>query len=230
MATPNLGIPHIATNQNSKEATANTAFDKLDSALAGFLSINLADADLTLSADQAKGALAYEFSSVLTADRVVTVPATKKFYLIRNVTTGGSGFNVTVKTAAGSGVTIGNTAGLVLLYCDGVNVLASNVAGSAKIDVNGTATTTLNAAEASSFRVLLTDNIGTLTISNPTDGQRLTIHWVQDATGSRTVTFPASVKGGTAPSAGANTSSAQFFMYDATDSKWYAVAAGVTGM
>ena len=56
--TPNLDISHIATNQNQKEATANSAFDEFDGALTALLVKALpADADYTLTATEGGEAL-----------------------------------------------------------------------------------------------------------------------------------------------------------------------------
>jgi hypothetical protein len=39
MSTPNLNLAHIAAGQSQKEVTANAAFDGLDTAICGKLSI-----------------------------------------------------------------------------------------------------------------------------------------------------------------------------------------------
>lgn len=64
-------------------------------------------------------------------------------------------------------------------------------------------TLTLDMDNGNIFNVTLTENVTTLTISNvpPTGGVNIVLVLTQDATGSRTVTWPASVKwaGGTQP-------------------------------
>lgn len=61
----------------------------------------------------------------------------------------------------------------------------------------------------------------TLTFNNGADGERYYLHVKQDATGGRTITWPASVRwrGGSAPTltATANARDVVCFMYDATD-------------
>lgn len=53
----------------------------------------------------------------------------------------------------------------------------------------------VNCALADSFSVLMTANVTSApTFSNPTDGQTVQVLIVQDATGSRTMTWPASFK------------------------------------
>ncbi len=71
--------------------------------------------------DEARS-MVLEIGSSLTADRNVIVPTQTKLYVVKNGTAGG--FAVTVKTSAGTGVTIPN--GLKeLIYCDGNNVVSA---------------------------------------------------------------------------------------------------------
>jgi hypothetical protein len=132
MATPNLAITHISAGQNSKEVTANTAFDEFDKALAALLSVNMANANVTLTTGEGNQALAnmvFVFTSALTAARTVTVPTNKKLYVIKNATTGG--FKITVKTPSGTGIDVLASDGYVFVYCDGTNVVGIGAIGSA---------------------------------------------------------------------------------------------------
>ena len=61
-------------------------------------------------------------TGTLTAARVLTVPTNRKLYYIYNNTTGG--FALTVKTAAGSGISVPNGSKM-LLVCDGTNIVES---------------------------------------------------------------------------------------------------------
>jgi hypothetical protein len=101
-----------------------------------------------------------------------------------------------------------------------------------KLAVTATATTTLSPASNSSFRVNLNNNATvTLNINNGAfDGQEITILYVQGGTTGSTVTAAANVHGFTTPSAGLNTVSAQRFTWDVTNTTWYALAVGTTGM
>lgn len=67
--------------------------------------------------------------------------------------------------------------------------------------VTATSTTTLNLATTNVHKVAMNANITTLTVSNPTDTQEVTIIFTQDGTGSRTIAWPASFKwpAGTVP-------------------------------
>lgn len=85
------------------------------------------DADLTISlvdtvALQTARALVLNMTSTgsLTATRNLVVPTIEKQYIVQNNTTGGR--SITVKTAAGTGITVPNGA-KVHLYVDGVNVV-----------------------------------------------------------------------------------------------------------
>lgn len=120
MATPNLGLAHIAASQNQKEVTANAAFDALDEALCGTLAVPMPDADVTLTPAQALAALAIVATGALTAERNIIVPTNCKLYLLVNKTTGG--FSVALKTATGTGFAVAAADGYRGMYCDGTNV------------------------------------------------------------------------------------------------------------
>jgi len=62
-------------------------------------------------------------------------------------------------------------------------------------------TTTINLATTNVHKIAMGTNITTLTVSNPTDCQEVTIWFTQDGTGSRTIAWPSSFKweGGTVP-------------------------------
>lgn len=75
--------------------------------------------------------------------------------------------------------------------------------------------------------VTMTGNITTLTLSNMSAGQRVVFDFVQDATGNRTVAYPAAVHGGTAPGTVASKHNVQEF-YSPDGTNLYAVAQGIT--
>ena len=106
MSTPNLAIEHILQSQAQKEVTANAAFDALDQAIAGLLEVNVS-AGGTITPDPADALTCklLRLTGTLAADAEVVVPSNKKPYFLHNATTGG--FAVTVRTAAGAGVTVG---------------------------------------------------------------------------------------------------------------------------
>jgi hypothetical protein len=111
------------------------------------------DADLTISltdtvALQTARALVLNVTSTgsLTATRELVVPTIEKQYLVQNNTTGAQ--SITVKTAAGTGITVPNGAKMHL-YVDGVNVVdavshfsALTLSAALPVTSGGTGTTT----------------------------------------------------------------------------------------
>lgn len=89
---------------------------------------------------------AYKFTGTLTGNRNIIVPNTVQQYWIDNATSGA--YTLTVKTSAGTGVTV--TQGQrAILYCDGTNVVDADTSGLATpiaIADGGTGATTASAA------------------------------------------------------------------------------------
>ena len=113
MSTPNLAIPHIAASQNQKEVTANDAFDRLDEAITGRLTVDFAAGDVTLTASQFRRHVAFAAINVATG-RELVLPAIRRLFLVDN-SAGGSALVVrqgttTVSVPAG---------GLQLLHTTG---------------------------------------------------------------------------------------------------------------
>jgi hypothetical protein len=129
-SSPNLNIPLLAESQSSKYVTVNEAIDLIDAALTGLLVVAMADANVVLTAAQALGNMVFDCTGADTADRNLIVPTNEKLYVVKNGTSGGH--NIIVKTASGTGVTLGPSAGYVICYCDGTNVnpIAASTGGS----------------------------------------------------------------------------------------------------
>lgn len=90
--------------------------------------------------------IAYRFNGILTGNRNIIVPATVQQYWVDNNTTGS--FSLTVKTAAGTGVTVAQGA-RAILYSDGTDVLAAETASLSVpllINQGGTGSTTSGGA------------------------------------------------------------------------------------
>ena len=90
--------------------------------------------------------IAYRFTGALVANREIIVPTTVQQYWVTNSTTGA--FTLTVKTAAGTGVTVAQGSSSIL-YCDGTNVVPADTAGlSVPISIvqGGTGATTAGGA------------------------------------------------------------------------------------
>lgn len=88
---------------------------------------------------------------------------------------------------------------------------------------------TINAATGDKQKINVNAAITSIVVNNPTDGQIMTLFWVQDGTG-HAITLPAFFIGVTAPSTTANKHSIQQIFYNVTDTNWYGVAAGQTGL
>lgn len=112
--------------------------DLVDTAIAGYSSIAMSDADKTLTAangtsDESRP-MVLNFTGTLTAARNIIVPTVSKLTFVRNSTTGG--FSLTVKTASGSGVSVPN-GGSAVVFCDGTNVVSPATAFPSGTTVNG---------------------------------------------------------------------------------------------
>lgn len=94
------------------------AFDYTSVNVAGTGNYTLAGAELNR--------IAYSFTGVLTGNRNIIVPATVQQYWVGNNTTGA--YTLTVKTSAGTGVTVAQGE-RAILFCDGTNVLNGSTAG-----------------------------------------------------------------------------------------------------
>jgi hypothetical protein len=148
--TTNLIIDHIEESQTYKEVTANEAFDILDGALAGSLSVDLAglSGDVTPNADSMKRTAVVMLSGALAGAVNLIVPALSKIYWVVH---GGTGFDVTVKPAGGSGVTIAES-NAQIVYSNSVNCIAISVAGGG------------GAAQATAKTNVQTDGLGGTTV------------------------------------------------------------------
>lgn len=135
-----------------------------------YLSINVAGTgNYTLSAAEQSKSF-YKFTGVLTGNRNIIVPTTTAQYIIDNSTTGA--FTLTVKTAAGAGVTV-NQGSRAVVYCDGTDVLDGDTGGIASpvsIADGGTGSTTASGART---------NLGATSVGN-------SLFTAADATAART--------------------------------------------
>lgn len=88
---------------------------------------------------------------------------------------------------------------------------------------------TLDCSTGNSFLITVTAAVTSMSLTNPSDGQEITLLWQQDATG-HAIVLASNLLGATAPSTTANKTSCQRFTYNAGDTNFYATSAGVTGM
>ena len=96
------------------------------------------------------------------------------------------------------------------------------------VTANTTAAYTINAANGTIFNLTLTANC-TYTFPSATAGGQFTLLQKQDATGSRTVTWPASVRwaGGTAPTITATASKTDVISFVADGTYWLGFVGGL---
>ena len=122
-----LTLPLTGTLDGTWGDTVNNGITSLtDSAIAGTATVIQGDvANYTLTSnsgatDEARN-MFLNITGALTAARNVVCPTASKLYFIKNSTTGG--FAITLKTAAGTGISIPNGGTIMALYCDGTNVI-----------------------------------------------------------------------------------------------------------
>ena len=121
--------------------TNDSITSMIEQAIAGLATINTwvgASHTLTTadgSSDEARCAI-LQCSGAPGAAATVICPAFSKVYIIKNSVTGG--YAVTLKTSAGTGISVPN-GGTMLLYCDGTNVVSGGGLGG---DVVGPASAT----------------------------------------------------------------------------------------
>jgi hypothetical protein len=159
----NLKIELITSGEqeNSWGNTTNDNFsDVLEQAIVGYGSAQFSsDADLTLtlvnsvSAQEARCfVLNVTSTTSLTATRSLIVPTIEKPYVIFNNTTGGQ--SITVKTVAGSGVTVPNGKKM-FLYTDGTNVV-DIINNFTALTIGGDTVATLTATQSITNKAIAT--------------------------------------------------------------------------
>lgn len=136
-----LTLPATGEYVNSWGAVVNDGITSLvDDSISGTSAITIAGTDYTLTSVNGSSDESRRMFIVATgtpgAARNVICPAVTKLYSITNNTTGG--FALTLKTSAGTGISVPNGA-TMLLKCDGTNVVQ---AASAFTDVTYTTTLT----------------------------------------------------------------------------------------
>ena len=181
-------------------------------------------------------------TGTLTTTKVITAPSYSKTYVVVNAATGGS---VTFKASGQTGVSVavGESS---YVYYNGTDYvkLATNLqtlvnptieAGTftngyteETVAANTSTAYTIDLANGSVQYLTLTGNC-TYTFPTPVAGKSFILIQKQDGTGSRTVTWPASVDwpGATAPTLTATASKADKFVFTAIDgSNWLGSVAG----
>ena len=130
-----LALPATGTEINTWGNLVNTSVTTLiDKAIAGYRSVQMANADYTLTStpaatNEARNMMLNMTTAALvplTATRNVIAPAVSKLYIITNSTGGGQ--VITLKTATGVGVTI-NSGITKAIICNGTDMIEVTSSG-----------------------------------------------------------------------------------------------------
>lgn len=172
--SPSLRIELIGDGDQSGiwgQTTNNNLGTLIEQAIAGVVSITMADANYTLTSyngvsDEARNQVIVA-TGTNTAQRDIIAPLAEKTYLVKNSTTGG--YAIRIKGSSGSAVTIPN--GIIAqVYCDGTNFYNANSGTVDNFTVNGnlsvTGTTALSGATTLSSAL----TYGGTTLSNSVTG------------------------------------------------------------
>lgn len=162
--SPSLRIELIGDGDQSGiwGQTTNTNLGTLiEQAIAGVVTITMADANYTLSSfngvsDEARNQVIIA-TGTNTAQRNIVVPLVEKTYTINNSTTGG--FSVQIIGSSGTGVVIPNGT-TTTVYCDGFNVYGALNGVTGNFNIPGNATVTGNATVSGNATIT-----GNLTVS-----------------------------------------------------------------
>lgn len=152
--TPILSLPQVASNQNQKEATINSALAILEAAGNDVVTIDLSAGATTLSADQYTRAFLFVLANA-NGPAVVSLPTTKRLFAARNT----SAYSMTLRLLGVSGQDLVVGAGqTVVAYSD---------------------TATLEPLTSGLSRLA---DLGDVAASSPSDGQVLSFdassnHW-----------------------------------------------------
>ena len=171
-----LTLPVTGTDDGTWGDTVNNGITSLtDAAIAGTATViqgNVANYTLTSNSgatDEARN-MFLNITGALTAARNVICPTASKLYFMKNSTTGG--FAVTLKTAAGTGISV-PAGSITALYCDGTNVVdAITYANIPVINATTVDTTNLDVtnikAKDGTASITMADTTGIATFSKAT--------------------------------------------------------------
>jgi hypothetical protein len=152
--SPSLRLELVGDGDQSGiwgQTTNNNLGTLVEQAIAGVITINILDANYTLTnfngvADEARNAV-ITITGTLSQQRNIIAPLADKVFTFRNATTGG--FPIQVIGSSGTGVIIPNGS-TTSIYCDGTNFLPLNTGAAGNFSVSGnlsvTGTTTLTGA------------------------------------------------------------------------------------
>lgn len=111
--------------------------------------------------------------------------------------------------------------GTAVLEAASTNVKLNKKAYTAPATVAFAASLTVDTNGSNLVKVgTLTGNVTSMTLSNATEGQFISIRFKQDATGGRTIALPSGAKVDGSPATGANRTSYLNLTWNATDTRW----------
>jgi hypothetical protein len=163
-----LKLELMATGENAGTwgTKTNTNLNLIQQAIAGFQSIDVAAADVTLvmtdaSISNARN-MVLKFTGTLTANRTVNLPDNiEKFYILQDATTH-STFTLTFKTVSGTGFTL-DEGKIHAGFSDGTNVteVALNTLGGSigTAQIDNSAVTTAKLADSSITEAKMSTNV-----------------------------------------------------------------------
>lgn len=128
------------------------------------------------------------------AGSVVTLPITSITGMGANVpafliTPSSANLRAAVTDETGTGVLVFNVNPTI----DGAT-FTGNAQTTPVSDASASGTLTIDCNDSNVFTVAMTENVTTLTLSNPSNGQTINVLFTQDATGNHTISWPASFK------------------------------------
>lgn len=116
--SPFLKIPLLSTSQAAKEATINAAISMLERAMNDAITLNFAGANLTLPATDLLRYFLFKATAV-GGSSILNITPTKRLFAIDNLMNAN---NLTLK--AGTPTLTIPAGGIVIVYCDGTNLIS----------------------------------------------------------------------------------------------------------
>jgi len=138
-----LGTELMTTGENAGTwgSTTNSNLEFIEEAIRGYVAVGVASADATLSltdgstGDSIRNSV-IAFTGALAGNRIITVPAVEKWWIMDNQTT--EAYTLTVKASGQTGVTWGTSdKGTKILYANGTDVIDTDIGGVGSYDLNG---------------------------------------------------------------------------------------------
>jgi len=138
-----LGTELMTTGENAGTwgSKTNTNIQILEEAVRGYVAVGVASADATLSltdgstGDSIRNSV-IAFTGALAGNRIITVPAVEKWWIMDNQTT--EAYTLTVKASGQTGVTWGTSdKGTKILYANGTDVIDTGITSAGAFDLDG---------------------------------------------------------------------------------------------